>query len=1325
VITERDLFIAALNQEDSAGREAYLQEACGPDTALRKRVEALLQAHDNAGTFLESPADCPTAAIASSCGTSEGPGSVIGPYKIQQQIGEGGMGTVYMAEQTQPVRRTVALKLIKAGMDSRQVLSRFGAERQALALMDHPNIARVLDAGSTATGRPYFVMELVKGIPITRFCDERRLTTRERLEIAIPVCQAVQHAHQKGIIHRDLKPSNVLIALYDGKPVPKIIDFGVAKATGPQLTDQTLYTEFGAVVGTLEYMSPEQAELSQLDIDTRSDIYSLGVLLYELMTGSTPMDRKRLKRGALLEMLRVIREDESPRPSLRLSTSTELPSIAACRSIGPHKLGGLLRGEIDWIVMKALEKNRDRRYETANALAMDLRRYLDDEPVRACPPSAGYRFRKFTRRHRGLLTTAGLIALALILGTAASTWQAIRATKAEGRANLNYQTAEEQGRKASAQLRLTQQARKQGLHRLYESRLSQAKAGSLSRRAGQRFDSLDAVAAATALARELKLLAGEDLRLRNVAIACLGLTDLRLAKLWDGRPAGSTYSDFDGNFEHYARGSTEGSISIRRVSDDVEIARLPSIGGPSFPLLSRDGRFIELYTSERVQVWSLVGPEPVLVFDPSPERVVGMNFSPDSRKCVVQGANGVVTVVNLVSRQPLRRLSQPIPGQGIVISPSEHQFAVSRDNAAEVRDFMSGRLDVSLPHPAKVYELAWHPNGTTLAVACGGTRVFLWDTTTGKQLFVLEGFKNGGIQVAFSHNGNLLATTSWEGKLRLWDSRTGLQLFSTMEAGQEPPRFRADDRYLSASSRDGKLGYWELAEGKEYRTLVHTSASTTDPYFNPSVSGDGRLLAVGVHGGVGIWELSSGRELQFLDLPGINFTAFEPSGALLTNCTTGLFRWQVTEEPAAPGHLVIGPPRRLSIPGSIYDIACSRDGRVIASAQSSGGMVLHAARPDQPVKLTPHEDVRYVSVSPDGKLAVTGSHTFADAKIWDSDSGALVKVLPGAHWRATFSPDGKWLTSIGEGVLTWKVDSWQEGRRIGGGEGAAFSPDTSILAVESGEGSIRLVDPATGNEYARLEDPNQDRARYIAFSPDGTQLIATNDDSRSIHAWDLRRIRQQLSDMGLDWDLPPYPPLELKDPQPIELRVELGEIGIMVQADALQRQASKLTQSGQWDAAVAAYTRSIDLDPANSKAQNDLAWLLVTCPEPKHRDPKRAISLATKAVELDPNHDAYPNTLGVALYRNAQWPAAIAALTKSMKVRSGGDGFDWFFLAMAHWQLNRKEEARRWFYQADAWRKTHQPQDEELLRFRAEAMELLGGNAAKPPAAKGASPSPR
>src|SRR5262249_37829420 len=324
------------------------------------------------------------------------------------------MGTVWMAQQTAPVKRLVTVKLIKAGMDSKQVIARFEAERQALALMDHPNIAKVLDAGATESGRPYFAMELVKGRPITRYCDERRLSVRERLELFVPVCQAVQHAHQKGIIHRDLKPSNVLVAPYDGIPVVKVIDFGVAKAAGQPLTERTLATGFGAVVGTLEDMSPEQDELNNLDIDTRSDIYALGVLLYELLTGMTPLPKKRLSEAAFAEVLRIIREEEPPKPSTRLSTTEELPSIAANRGAEPARLRGQGRGELDGIVMKALEKDRGRRYETASAFASDVLRHLHDEPVKACPPSAGYRFRKFVRRNWGPVLAAGLVFLALV-----------------------------------------------------------------------------------------------------------------------------------------------------------------------------------------------------------------------------------------------------------------------------------------------------------------------------------------------------------------------------------------------------------------------------------------------------------------------------------------------------------------------------------------------------------------------------------------------------------------------------------------------------------------------------------------------------------------------------------------------------------------------------------------------------------------------------------------------------------------------------------------------------------------------------------------------
>jgi eukaryotic-like serine/threonine-protein kinase len=456
------VFSEALERQSGAERAAYLDRACGDDADLRARVEDLLRAHERAPNFLEgSPPQRHPGATVDEIPVTERPGTLIGPYKLLQQIGEGGMGTVFMAEQTQPVQRKVALKLIKAGMDSAQVIARFEAERQALAMMDHVNIARVFDAGATEAGRPYFVMELVHGVPITKYCDDNRLTPRERLELFVPVCQAIQHAHQKGIIHRDLKPSNVMITLYDGKPVPKVIDFGVAKATEQKLTERTLFTQYGTMVGTFEYMSPEQAEMSALGVDTRSDIYSLGVLMYELLTGSTPLSRKRVKEAAYGEVLRMIKEEEPPRPSTRLSDSGEaLASISAQRHMEPAKLTKLVRGELDWIAMKALEKDRNRRYETATGLAADVQRYLNDEPVLACPPSFWYRFRKLARRNKRAFVTASAVVLLLLAGTGISSYFAVqaldRAKEAEHNARLaktNEEAADQQRQEAQENLK--------------------------------------------------------------------------------------------------------------------------------------------------------------------------------------------------------------------------------------------------------------------------------------------------------------------------------------------------------------------------------------------------------------------------------------------------------------------------------------------------------------------------------------------------------------------------------------------------------------------------------------------------------------------------------------------------------------------------------------------------------------------------------------------------------------------------------------------------------------------------------------------------------
>jgi serine/threonine protein kinase/Flp pilus assembly protein TadD len=450
-----ELFLKALELRSPGERREFLDGACAADAALRAEVEALLEAGAQAGSFLEKPAVSALATVDEPA-VSERRGTVIGSYKLLEQIGEGGFGVVFLAEQMQPVRRRVALKVLKPGMDTRQVIARFEAERQALALMDHPNIAHVFDGGATASGRPYFVMELVRGVPITEFCDQSHLSICERLELFLSVCQAVQHAHHKGIIHRDLKPSNVMVTMHDDKAVVKVIDFGIAKATGQQLTDKTLFTNFAQMIGTPLYMSPEQAQMNGLDVDTRSDIYSLGVLLYELLTGTTPFDKERLRTEGYDEIRRMIREEEPPKPSTRLSTLAQAATaVSASRRSDPKRLRQLLRGELDWIVMKALEKDRNRRYESANALAADVQRYLSDEPVLACPPSVLYRLRKFARCNKAVLVTVSVAVLAafLVVGVVAGSlgWMARDRSVRQARLNLEGGHALDEAEKACAQ----------------------------------------------------------------------------------------------------------------------------------------------------------------------------------------------------------------------------------------------------------------------------------------------------------------------------------------------------------------------------------------------------------------------------------------------------------------------------------------------------------------------------------------------------------------------------------------------------------------------------------------------------------------------------------------------------------------------------------------------------------------------------------------------------------------------------------------------------------------------------------------------------------
>jgi serine/threonine protein kinase/WD40 repeat protein len=1141
----KSLFLEALERSTPEQWPAYLDQACTGEPELRHRVAVLLQAHLEAGSALDRP-DTESAATREQALLREGPGTAIGPYKLLEQLGEGGMGAVFLAEQARPVQRRVALKIIKPGMDSKQVSARFEAERQALALMDHPHIAKVHDAGTTDTGRPYFVMELVKGVPITRYCDEHHLTPRQRLELFVPVCQAVQHAHQKGIIHRELKPSNVLVALYDGRPVPKVIDFGVAKAAGPRLTDKTLFTEFGQVVGTLEYMSPEQAELNQLDIDTRSDIYSLGVLLYELLTGTTPLERQRLNGTALLEALRLIREEEPPRPSTRLSAAETLPAIAAHRGLEPRRLRGLLRGELDWVVMKCLEKDRDRRYETANGLARDLQRYLADEPVLACPPSAGYRLRKFARRHTAALTAAGLVAAVLVLSTLVSAWLAVRATEAEGLAAARLRTEAEARQEADAARGRAVRERDQAQRRLFEARLAQAQASRWSGRVGQRFASWEALTEAAQIARDLKLDEGQRLRLRNEAIACLARADAKLLKEWPGCPAGTGYDvSFDGDLARYARCDTQGNISVRRVADDHELARLA--GGPrhSQLWLSPDGDFlVEINRTLRVWDWRRGA---VVLQHPWAEAVRAA-FTADGRRLAVSQADGTITLFEVGTWKALKRLSVDFKVVSVAIHPDGARLAAGGlQGQVEVRDLGTGRLRCRRDYPGTV-DVAWHPGGVLLAVACSDSQVYLWNVATDRPHAVLHGHRGNVVRVAFSADGDFLLSESWDGTGRIWDPWSGSQLL-VLESSRWLSR--TGSRLVTRSSEN--LNLWEVSLGREYLTLPGAKRATgyTEGL---AVSPDGRWLAVATNNGVEFRDLAAGPVRAFLPVGYTQASVFHPSGRELITCgAAGVHAWPLRGDGQS---LRIGPPRRLAR-GSFVQCALDGQGRRLAVLETrrGQGQILDLENPSAKGIAFRHAGANFVTVSPDGRWVVSAPWGGDGVRVWEAHSGRFVRQLLPEQESASalFSPDGRWLvTGTWDGIDLWDVTSWRRVWRVSREREAtgmgrmAFSSDGKVLALGWARGAVQLVDPATGRPFARLQAPPSDWLSCFRFTPDGSRLVAlasVGTAQQALRVWNLRRIRERLREIRLDWDLPPYPPAAAPaGAEPVRVELDLGEL---------------------------------------------------------------------------------------------------------------------------------------------------------------------------------------
>jgi WD40 repeat protein len=1140
----RDLFLHAVGKLPPDEWNNYVARASHGDAELAREVTEMLRGHLEAGSFLARPAASVTGAFGSPTQTAAFSGvaagvTVAGRYKLLERIGEGGMGDVWLAEQQEPVRRKVAIKLIKPGMDSDAVLARFEAERQALALMDHPNIAKVLDGGATDGGRPFFVMELVKGTPITRYCDDHRLCVRDRLALFTDVCRAVQHAHQKGVIHRDLKPSNVLVAPYDGKPVVKVIDFGVAKAAGQPLTEKTLFTAFGALVGTPEYMSPEQAELNNADIDTRSDVYSLGVLLYELLTGTTPLTVQRVRAAALLEVLRLVREEDPPKPSTRLSTADGLPAIAANRGLEPRKLSGLVRGELDWIVMRALEKDRSRRYESATGLADDVVHYLSDEPVRACPASTGYRIRRFCRRNKRLLATATMLFVLLVLGTALSAWQAVRATHAEGLAQTRLQSETEAREATRAQLTLTQLAEDNARRRLYGALVAQARASRLSHRMGQRFKTLDILKEAIGMARDMNLGEADFLELRNEVIACLALTDIRVNREWVGCPTGTLRVEFSANLERYACADRHGVVTVCSVSDGAVICRIPAIEpGESFLKLSPDGRFLARIHAAQFELWSLAGQEPTrMLLEPHGN----FDFSPDSRLLARGLADHAISVYDLAEGREVKKLEPgPPPSGGMAFSPTGRQLAVAHNNGVQVRDVETGRVITELPQSAdsgSSGRIAWQPQGRAIAVVGLDGIIHIWDMTARVETARLEGHSNGGIECAFNHAGNLVVSGSWDHTLRVWDPQTGQQLIKETEWTNDPI-FSPDDRLLAHSSDGLKITLWEIALPTGRRTLDRRPAGGRYGIYQIAVHPNERLMAAAMLDGVHLWDLDSGSYLASIRSSPTYGVLFEPeaSGAILTNSPDGLYRWPVRTDRAAPDSLRIGPPEKLAAPGSDCNLAGSGDGRVLAIPQrDKGALALHMNRPDQPVVLGPHTDVRNVSVSYDGRLVGTGSHFGTKVKIWNAATGEPVKELPiECGSRLEFSPDGKWLATTGDGRL-WAVDGWRPSRDFGA-DSFAFSPDAGLVAFETGRGAVRLVDPVTGHEYARLDDPNRYRSA-IRFTPDGGRLVMSIKESDSIRVCDLRAIWAELAKMGLDKGLPAFKRRSAA-PRSLQLQIE-------------------------------------------------------------------------------------------------------------------------------------------------------------------------------------------
>ena len=1063
----KSLFVGALRLSDAAARQAYLKEACGDDFHLCREVEELLASRDGASSnpldqAVEQlqPARTSSTGIDREIDVSSHP--MIGPYKLLERLGEGGMGTVFMAQQKQPVRRRVALKLIKPGMDSQQVIARFEAERQALAMMDHSNIARIFDGGLTEQGRPYFVMELVRGLPIDEYCDEATLSLRDRLKLFIDVCHAVQHAHQKGIIHRDLKPSNILITLHDSVPIVKVIDFGIAKALDHDLTEQTLFTRFSELIGTPAYMSPEQAEMSGLDVDTRSDVYSLGVMLYRLLAGVTPFDENALKSVGIDEMRRIIREDEPLIPSRKVSTlDNELGStISERRRTDARKLSLSMHGELDWIVMKALEKNRDRRYESANELAQDVERYLRDEPVLACPPTLAYRLRKVARRNRAALTCAALVFIALVLGTIVSLWQAQEADQAR--------------------------------------RVAEDNSFQLKQRSIQLQEQRDRARRSEAFSRQLVYAA--DVRL---AAQAWESGDVRhFADLLERHKQPGSREDLRGFEWRYL--SQLGSANVRTIAEGSE--------GICSVRYSPDGKFLAAGRVDgTIHVWSGELDRRLTILSGHVGLVRGLDFSPDGKRLVSIGYGGVVRIWDLETLRETRNIAAFEDVHGYRVRFAMHGqavIAIAEKSPAKIWDVESGELiDTFGANGRGSWGLAVSPDGQSCVVRDDAGDFRVWDLAPRKHVAWMRFPLHNEIArcLRYSPDGKIIAAGTDERIVRLFEARTGKLIASF--AGHDDEiwdiAIHPSGTTLASCDLGGVIRTWSLenneraANTNEIEDWPPSFRGHEERVWSLDFSPDGkRLVSASRDGRVRAW---SGRPKHRRDLKvdesvASRFLASGDELIIAKRYTLAIWSRQTNE----------ARPFGQSFQASALTLAVSPDSKIIATGHTDGIVRVWNTKTEQiDSLLTGHEsDVEQIAFSPDGTLLVTASSD-GTGKLWDVAAGKPLHVVeaPPHCVSAAFSPDGQTFAISSENnAMIFDAASGKRLHLLRGHQHTvkriAFSPNGRWLATGSEDRTIRIWDVRTGKTRNVIAS-HQAQIYSLAFSPDG-RTVASGDELGTI-----------------------------------------------------------------------------------------------------------------------------------------------------------------------------------------------------------------------------------